>query len=294
MWTNTARYQQKTLARKIYCDGFQGNGAMFELQLLVVYLRDVKKMGVKERRDYITAFCEKYYPGFHPRADYKMIEDALKCAAKKDNHLIEIESVRVYKDEISKIERLSEDENERRAMVALLVRKKIDRAAYACRNPDGTYKSYFSYPVNMRSFKRIKKEGHMRREVDIFHGVMHGLDKSGLIEFMPRGNLVLHFMEELNETGEVAFEVVLNGFDCAGLYYEQYKGNKHIGLCAACGAAFFKRSNRQRFCKVCDPERPYKNDGTHSVVCKRCGELFWVSNKDRYNVAVCRECKDSR
>lgn len=294
MWTNMARYQQKALARKIFCDGFQGNGIVFELQLLVVYLRDVRKMGVKERKDFIMSFCEKRYPGFHPRADYKIIEDALKYAAKKDNHLVEVDSVTVYRNEIDGIEKLSEDENERKAMVTLLVRKKIDRAVYACRNPDSAYKSYMSYPANMKSFKRIKKEGHMKKDVDIFYGVMHGLDEKGLIEFMARGNLILRYMERLEETGGVAFEVVLNGFESAGLYYELFRGSKHIGVCAECGAAFFKNSNRQRFCKVCAPEYPHKNDGTHSVTCEKCGELFWESNKDRYNTSICKECRSER
>jgi len=265
---------------------------MFELQLLVVYLRDVKKMGVKERREFITSFCEKYYPAFHPRADYKVIEETLKYAAKKDNHLIEVDSVTVYKDEIEEIERLSEDENERKAMVTLLVRKKIDRAAYACRKPDSQYKSYMSYPCNMKSFKRIKKEGHMDRAVDIFYGVMHGLDEKGLIEFMPRGNLWLHFMEGLKEGGEVAFEVTLNGFDCAGLYYERYKGSKRIGICPKCGAAYYKNSNKQKFCKLCSPRR-VDGVGDHKEFCEMCGEPFWVSNRNHRPMKhkFCNACR---
>lgn len=269
-------YRQQELAEWVYLNGFQSAApSKHDLNIVALYLRQVKGMSPSQIRQEITRFCEQYLPGYSFRRDCMLINDAVNYAVNPKHHLSQVDQVVVFKDEIEFIQSLNEDwlrnvlreanednpgsdtyinlsraaENIRRTVLAIMIHKKIDAAIFESKPKNiemGKEYSFFMYSHDSTRFTSLPRVAGLKRfkGFKFARDVIRPMWLGGLVEFVAmRGDpLRLDFGTKIHKSSykdghedEVAF--VARDYEHIGWYYDAFVAGQtgKIGFCAKPG-----------------------------------------------------------
>lgn len=249
MIQNEYKYDEIGYAEKILSEGFQTKYYCTELSLLTLYYRDFLKYKPAKRKEELYKFCEKYYPGFDPVVQYKIINRALRSVARK-GRLVSIGYVNIFEEDLKVIESYQCSYNCKKLMFTFLAYVRLDRY-YRLLKFDKEYTANIFYATSEIS-RRVRDMAGFPQSVDIDLTYIPDLVSIGAVTVMPRARLYLNFMDKCPSFGEYAIEIT--DYDNVGVYYDYYNHIPKVCLCPSCGQPFKKKSNSQMFCVHCAAE----------------------------------------
>lgn len=214
-----------------------------EIRLVALYY---KEMGLKpkQRREKLYEFCKKNISGYKVEKYYKVIDRALRLACKKEQKLVQIDSLPIYEKEIDYINTLDIDHNCKKVLFAFLVQMRLNKLVYEYKN-ENEYTGRF-FKGGKIKYNNIKKMSNIPQTVLINEDVIYELNKKDLVKVLHKGLIRLDFLEQCHQEGEVG--IVVEDFENAGWYFDYYVGAKGVVLCGYCNSPFKKRTNRQEYC----------------------------------------------
>lgn len=246
------KYNETAYAELIFKKGFQTKYMPTELKLLVLYLRDVLKLKPKQREEFIYQFCQKYIPNFKKEKFFKIINKSLKNALKKDQKLIDIDKIDIYKSEIDYINSLDINYEYKKVLFTFLVQYKLNKKIYEYKF-DKPYNNLY-FQGGKKKYNNIKKMSNIPVKMNINDEVINELSNSDLIEILHKGIIKLNYLKEcLSEMNDEVAISVLN-FDNIGYYLDYYNGNSKIIKCENCNKLIKKTCNKTKYCKECAKE----------------------------------------
>lgn len=244
------KYNELAYAEKIYKNGFLTKYFSTELRLLVLYFRDILELKPKEREYKIYEFCKKYIPNFNKEKYYMMINKALSAGSKKDQKLIVIDKIDIYKEEVDYINSLDIDQNYKKVMFTFLVQLKLNKTIYEDRYIGKEYNmSYFRGGV--KKYNNIKKISNIPTKMLLNDEVINTLVELGLVTILHNGIILLDYIKNCKQDGDVIFSIT--DFDNIGYYLDYYNGVNNVIKCAneECEKLIKKSSNKSKYCPEC-------------------------------------------
>lgn len=293
------KYNELEYARLIYNKGFQSKHIPTELRLLALYYRDVLGLKPKDRKNKLYEFCEKHIPNYNRARHFKMIEKSLKQANNKTSKLITINQVDMYEDEVDFINSLNLSDNHKKVLFSLLVHKKLSKIVYDIRNSNIEDKKEYNmmfFKGNNKAYNDIKKISNISSTIKINDEIIYDLsnyilfekgkdDKPEyLIKVLHKGLIVLNYIQECNENGNVV--ITIKDFDNVGLYLDYYNGVDKVLLCKHCNQPFKQTKNNILYC---NKHQGYQPISTKTIQCIDCGKEIEVDSKDN-KTERCEEC----
>ena len=247
------KYNELSYAEEVYKKGFLTKYFATELRLLVLYYRDVLELKPKEREFKIYEFCRKYIPNFRKEKFYKTINRALNNGGKKDQKLISISKVDIYKAELNYINSLDINQEYKKVMFTFLVQLRLNKMIFEYRHDGEEYNmSYFKGGI--KKYNNIKKMSNIPVKMLLNDEVINTLEKLDLVTIVHKGTILLDYIKNCKQEGDVAFSI--SDFDNIGLYLDWYNKENKVIKCDNEGCEeLFKQSNHShKFCKVCAKE----------------------------------------
>lgn len=246
MIKNNYKYNEIEYVDAILNNGFQTNHIYTEMCLMVVYYRDFEKAKPKERKEKLYKFCEQFYPGFDRFIHFKQINKALR-AAQSPSRLVSVPYVNVYKNDMDFIDRLPLSYEVKKVLFTFLIYMRLDKT-YRELKYDKEYNNIIFYGDNQK-YNYIKNMSNISPSLSICKDIIPKLSELNLVTILYRGKIVLNFLNQCPQGGDVVLEVT--NYDNIGLYYDLYNNKHRVAKCSYCGSPFHKRSNCQKNCNAC-------------------------------------------
>jgi len=244
------KYNELSYAEEVYKKGFLTKYFATELRLLVLYYRDVLELKPKEREFKIYEFCRKYIPNFRKEKFYKTINRALNNGGKKDQKLISISKIDIYKLELDYINSLDINQEYKKVMFTFLVQLRLNKMIFEYRHDGEEYNmSYFKGGV--KKYNNIKKISNIPVKMLLNDEVINTLEKLELVTIVHKGTILLDYIKNCKQEGDVAFSI--SDFDNIGYYLDYYNKENGVIKCEnqGCEKLVKKKSNNQKFCIDC-------------------------------------------
>lgn len=284
---NKFKYKDMLYAEYIYNNGFSKKFFNTEIKLLSLYVRDIIGITKKsERKKFLCEFCSKHLIDYNRMKYYKTINSAISYSSNKRNKLITIDSVPIYDCEIDFLQshRLTNDEE--KLLFTLLVIYKLQKKYFEEKNPDKPYNNLY-FKGGSSKYSDLKKVSNIPHKCDINSDIILALAVQGYVTPYTRGCIKMNYIEELNYSkANIIFNIT--NFNNIGYWLEWYRGNKRIEKCKKCGNVFYKKSNRQIFCKECQGYQPIENK---TLICIDCGKEMKISGSAK-NKRRCDYCQN--
>jgi hypothetical protein len=233
-------------AETIYYSGFQTQYIQTELKLLAIYFRDMLKLGLNDRKQALYDFCEKHYPHFNRLQGYAVINRAVTYS-RNGARLIDIPYINVYKTDIEYLDAQPLTYDQKKLLFTFIVFMRLNGEYLNIKN--GTDVNYKIFRGGREQYNRIYKMAGFKSKSGACENMLHELSLKGYVTPIYRGGVVMNFLDTLPVSADIAFDI--SDYDNIGLYYDLYNGVSNIGICAECGRAFRKNSNRQSYCSQC-------------------------------------------
>jgi hypothetical protein len=244
------KYNELSYAELIYNNGFQTKYIPTELKLLVLYFRDVLGLKPKEREFEIYKFCQKYIPNFRKENFFKAINKALKVGAKKEEKLVVVSSVDIYKLELDYINSLDVNQEYKKVLFTFLVQLKLNKTVYEYKYDKEYNNKYFQ--GGLKKYNNIKKISNIPHKMSLNDEVINTLNDLKLITILHKGMIYLDYIENCLEDGEVV--ITITDFENIGLYLDYHNGIKGVIKCENCGKLIKMKNNKQKYCDECARE----------------------------------------
>jgi len=247
------KYNELTYAEEVYEKGFLTKYFATELRLLVLYYRDVLELKPKEREFKIYEFCRKHIPNFRKEKFYKTINRALNNGGKKDQKLISISNVDIYKAELNYINSLDINQEYKKVMFTFLVQLRLNKMIFEYRHGGEEYNmSYFKGGV--KKYNNIKKISNIPVKMLLNDEVINTLEKLELVTIVHKGTILLDYISNCKQEGDVAFSI--SDFDNIGYYLDYYNGENGVIKCEneSCEKLIKKSNNKTKYCQECAKE----------------------------------------
>jgi len=244
------KYNELAYAVEVYEKGFLTKYFATELRLLVLYYRDVLELKPKEREFKIYEFCKKYIPNFRKEKFYRIINKALNNGMKKEQKLISISKIDIYKTEIDYINSLNVNQDYKKVMFTFLVQLRLNKIIFEYRHEGEEYNmSYFKGGV--KKYNNIKRISNIPAKMLLNDEVINALEKLNLVTIVHKGTIILNYIDNCKQKGDVLFSIT--DFDNIGLYLDYYNGENGVIKCEneGCKKLIKKKSNNQKFCIDC-------------------------------------------
>lgn len=292
------KYNELEYAKLIYDKGFQTKHIPTELRLLTVYMRDMLEMKPKERREELYKYCEVNIPNYNKAKYFKTINCALQQATKKTNKLITIKEINIYQNEVDYINSIQLSDNHKKVLLALLVHKKLSRIVYNIKNADNPNKKEYNmvfFNGGTKIYNNIKKISNIPSTTKLNEDIIHDFlnyklsetDEKYLVTALHNGLIVLNFIDEISEFGDIP--ITIKNFNNIGWYLDYYNNIKNIKLCKHCDQPFKQTKNDILYCS--EHKQYYIPMETKTITCIDCGEEVVVDAKAN-NRNRCDECID--
>ncbi len=273
------KYNEKLYGETIYKNGFQTDYIKSELTILVKYLDQVKNMSKKDIEKYLYKFCEEYIEGFNKVKYFKVIDSAIMKGRKKDNKLIQINSIPIYKKELEIIDSLDINHEYKKMLLVFLVNKKINLEIRKI-NGDETNEMSAYFEANKKKYNEIFKTANINGKIKI-DDLIHDLVKAKIIESVINGGIVLKYIypmyktreEEYIKKGNIEKRIIiiyktdnyelyenLTDFDNIGYLFDYYKSVNGVKKCEVCGGYIKTKNNKMKYCKTCAKEIKSEQD----------------------------------
>lgn len=247
MITKNYKYNELEYAQLIYNDGFQTKHVPTELRLLVLYYKEILKLKPKQRSDKLYEFCEKYMPDYKRAKYFKIINKALRQGSAKEQKLVTVEKIDIYQSELDYINSLEIEHHFKKVLFTFLVQMKLNKFIYEYKNEKPYTSKYFK--GGSVKYNNIKKMANLDNNININDDVIYFLDQYELVKVLHKGLIVLNYLDNCVETGEVAIEI--KDYENVGWYLDFYSGLKGMRLCETCDNIFKQTNNKQKYCKSC-------------------------------------------
>lgn len=244
------KYNELAYAEEIYNKGFLTKYFATEMRLLVLYYRDILDFKPKEREFKIYEFCKMYIPNFRKEKFYKTINRALNTGMKKEQKLISISNMDIYKAELDYINSLDINQEYKKVMFTFLVQLRLNKMIFEYRHDGEEYNmSYFKGGI--KKYSNIKKMSNIPVKMLLNDEVINSLEKLDLVTIVHKGTILLDYIKNCKQEGDVAFTIT--DFDNIGLYLDWFNGENKIIKCENEGCEeLFKQSNHtHKYCKIC-------------------------------------------
>lgn len=241
---NSYKYKEREYAEIIFKNGIQTKYVFTELRLLVLYYKEFLNLKPKQRRDKLYEFCEKEIPGYKREKYYKLINKALDAATKKDQKLIQIDSIPIFEEELTYINSLNIDYNFKKVLFTFMIQMKLNKFVYEYKN-EKDYNSIF-FRGGRTKYNTIKKMANIPQSININSDIIYELNKLGLVTVLHSGLIRLDFIKECHSKGDC--KIIIQDFENIGWYLDYFIGVKGVILCGCCGNPFKKTANRQKYC----------------------------------------------
>lgn len=239
-------YKEKDYAEHLEKKGFVSKHRQSELNILAAYWYSEKGIKGTKLKEKITEFCKKYDINFRPTRDYGMISKALKQAAKRA--LVQIDSVPVYKEELQWIEDVPLGRVFQKALFVILIQKRLENMV-RLGNEEGLIQPLVPVlSTNTKKFKDMIKAGGFPAKTNFDKDIIFELSQRGLVTPLYGGKVALDYFKSLPQNVTMVHEI--EEFDEVGAVYDYWLGDRKAMKCA-CGAIFWKKSNRHKQCAKC-------------------------------------------
>jgi len=245
------KYNELEYADIIYNNGFQSKYISTELRLLVLYFRDVLDMKIKEREFSLYKFCNEYISDFKKENYYKIINKALKIGLNKQQKLITISKVDIYKSELDYINSLEINQEYKKVMFTFLVYLKLNKTIYEYKYNKVYIMQYF-YGGKIK-YNNIKNISNIPKYMSLNDEVINTLDNLQLVTILHKSKISLDYIKNCIPEGEIVIEV--RDFENIGLYLDHYNGIKSVIKCQKCQKIIKVKNNRQKYCEECWKEK---------------------------------------
>lgn len=267
------KYAELEYAKLIYSKGFQTKHRPTELRLLALYMKEELELKPKERSVQLYTFCQKWIPDYNRARYFKVINRALMQATKKGQKLVTIDKINIYQCEIEYINNLEIDYNFKKVLFTFLVQMKLNKEIYEYKNEKPYTSIYFK--GGKAKYTNIKKMSNIPVKLDINDDVIYFLAQTELVTILHNGLIVLNFIKECKETGDIAVEV--KDYENVGLYFDLYNHNSKIKLCEHCNNPFRQTKSDIKYCSL---HKGYQAIETKIIKCVDCGIEVEVESKD--------------
>lgn len=248
------RYNEKEYAEKLLENGFITKYKNHELKVLVKYYKYLGHTP-KERKELLYEFCEKYIKNFNRVKYFKMINSVVNYSRKKENQLIIIEGINIYKSELDRIDSFQVSHSYKKVLFTMMVLNKLYNEIKKISDKHWIVKDYYfgGSESKFRELKELSKiESFLQRTKKKIHNVIFDLNEKGIIESRLRGQVKLNYMYDVPDSD---IELVVKHFDDIGYYYDYYKGENRIKLCECCGIPIKVKSRQKKYCDKCSSEK---------------------------------------
>lgn len=229
-----------------------------DLKILAKYFK-YQGMSYKEIEEKLYHFCEvKCKQWFNKVLHYSYIDSAVNFSKKKENVLVQIESIEVTKPEIEYIKSLNYEKIEKKILFGLLVHNKLKQEKARLRGLEVDITKNFFGGNGEYSYKNLleslnEKFTRTFKEKEI-HKIIKKFNDSGLTRTTQKTALELLFVQNIKESDEVVLKI--NDFDSIGLYFSYYLGDEKVKVCEECHENLIKvTNNNSKYCKACLKEK---------------------------------------
>jgi ABC-type antimicrobial peptide transport system permease subunit len=252
------KYNELAYVEKIYNNGFQTKHLPTEIRLLVLYFRDILEYKPKEREYKIYEFCKKNIPNFRKERFYTTINKALRAGEKKNQKLITISKIDIYKTEVDYINSLDVNQDYKKVLFTFLVQKKLNKIVYEYKNnnKNNNKNNDNNNEYNMLYFKggtkkynNIKRISNIPIKILLNDEIVNTLAELKLITIIHKGTILLDYIQNCRQEGDIVFTI--NDFDNIGLYLDFYNGIKGVIKCENCNKIIKPKNNKQKYCEEC-------------------------------------------
>ena len=209
-------------------------------------------------------FCKKNIEGFNEVKYYKTIDSAIRDGRKKNNKLIVVKYIPVTFKEMSYIDNLDIDSNEKKVILSLFVKKKI---AYEINKIQKGDKAKLSVYFNgtKRTLNEIFRISNISTKCKI-NDIIYSLVKKNIIESVIKGDIILSFIYDIydfiesNGKKNIIYDIKqedifhkIKDFTNIGNVYDYYKRDNRIIKCARCGVLIRRKISQKRikYCRNC-------------------------------------------
>jgi hypothetical protein len=248
------KYNELAYADMIYKNGFQSKYIPTELRLLVLYFRDVLELKPKEREYETYKFCQINIPNFKKENFFKSINKALKSGLKKEQKLVVVSKIDIYKSELDYINSLDIIQEYKKVMFTFLVQLKLTKVVYEYKY-DKEYDSKY-FQGGLKKYNNIKKISNIPHKMSLNDEVINTLNNLGLITILHKGMIYLNYIE--NCVDDVDIVITITDFENVGLYLDYYNNIKGVIKCENCDKLIKIKNNKQKYCEDC--AREIKNE----------------------------------
>lgn len=265
------KYNEREYAKKIYEEGFQTRFIKYELVILVKYLKELGRTK-KDTEIELYSFCEKYINKFNKIKYYKVIDGAIRDGRKRNNKLIVLDSIVIMKSELEHIDSLDVGYEYKKLLFAMLVSKKISFALAKIQPEKKEEEKNLSLFIggSTKKFKELFKLANITSKYEVdgkyytykVDNMINELVKKELVSSLDNhsGLIYLDCLKDIEQDGEIFYELKNKDFDKIGYIFDYYKGENKIKMCEVCGSLFKQKSNKQKYCVDCSKQIKLEND----------------------------------
>lgn len=229
-----------------------------EIRLVALYYKELG-LKPKQRREKLYEFCQKNISGYKVEKYYKVMDRALRLACKKEQKLVQIDSLPIYEKEINYINMLGVNHNCKKVLFTFLVQTRLNKLVYEYKTEKEHSGKFFK--GGKIKYNNIKKMSNIPQTVLINEDIIYELNKDDLVKVLHKGLIRLDFLEQCHQEGKIG--IVVENFENVGWYFDYYIGAKGVVRCGHCNNPFKKGANRQKYCsEECFEEyrRVYKKE----------------------------------
>lgn len=245
------KYNELAYAKLILEKGFTSKYINNELRVLAKYYKYIGRKPV-EREKLLYEFCEKHLDDYDRVKYYKNINAALNHAKKKENKIIEINTIGVTDKEIEYIEKINLSKFHKMVAFSLLVVDKLNNMTLDIKHGKDRKSNHY-YGGNEKKYRELSSQSCIpsskRKKAENVHSLISDLANQNILEIKGNGYIHLKFIEEIPASNE--YVININNFNNLGLYYELYIGEKKVKTCECCETPIRVNSNRTKYCFKC-------------------------------------------
>lgn len=259
-----------------------------DLRLICLYLRDVKYLKPKQRKEWLYEFVEKNDKFFNPVLDYKKLDRALKRAIQKTQKLKQISKIEIYQSEFDYIFNLPLLDIYKRLLFTVYCYYKLKQAVYPA--VDNYYIP--NYIVSIPTLKRNSKIKLAKGDTIgyLFYDLKEYLDYSAY----KQGSIKANFIEKMKNIEPKGDKYEIKFFENVGMFYDLFVDKSKYSFCEKCGDIFkdknkTKAGRNSKYCKDCSAK---EENGLEMFICEECGEKYFRSSSCRRERNICDECYD--
>ena len=248
-------YKEKDYAEALLKKRSFDVGAKGDLKVLAKYYKDQGK-SYKEIEALLYEFTNtKGKKWFKKAVHFKLIDSAVNITRRKDNVIVQIESVGIHKEELDYIDSLPYSYVEKKILFAMSVINKLKQERTKLKGLEVDYDvnyfggGSFSYKTMLDSLQEKLTRTFCEKEI---HKIIKKFNDDGLTRTSKTTSLELLYLKNIaySDSSETALEI--KDFDSLGLYYDSlYKPNT-IKVCEECNINLVKITNsKNKYCKKC-------------------------------------------